>query len=456
MPHYDSRLLRAEARAYFRLAWPIVVAQLSFVSMGAVDTILAGRLGAPQLAAVAIGANVFFLSFVFFSGVFMAVSPIVAQRLGAGEAPQAIGGFVRGALALALLLGALWSLLLHLVRAPVLDLLHLAADTRAYADGYLRAVAWAPLPACINFAQRNAADAHGMTRLSLVSGLTGFVVNGVVGYGLMYGRLGLPALGPAGAGYALALADLAMVFVYAAQYHRAPRLRALRVLREGPWPWRAHAAQVLRLGLPIAAILTAEASLFQIGALLVARFGAETMAAHQIAINWASVMFMVPLSVGMAATVRVGHAAGAGDDAAVALRGRVGMLIGIAFALCSASFMLLAPHAIVALYTDIDAVARIAVGFIAYAALFQIVDCIQATAGGALRGIKDTRVPMLITIAAYWVVGLPLAATLALRTGLGPAGVWCGFIGGLTIAAAGLSTRFLRQTGAAKRSLHMS
>ncbi|MFT4047473.1 MAG: MATE family efflux transporter [Solimonas sp.] len=446
MQHLKSSALRHEAREYFRLAWPIVVAQLSFVSMGAVDTILAGRLGAAQLAAIAVGANVFFVGFVFFSGLFMSVSPIVAQQLGARRDPLEIGAFLRGALAVAAVAGAVWMLLLHLAREPVLGVLGLADDTRAYADAYLRALALAPIPICINFVQRNAADAHGLTRLSLVSGLSGFVVNGLLGYALMYGRLGLPALGPAGAGYALALADCTMVFVYAAQYFRSPLLRGLRIVREGPLPWRASARQVLRLGLPIAAILFAESSLFQLGGLMVARFGSETMAAHQIALNWASLMFMIPLSVGMAATVRVGHAAGAGDAAQIALRGRVGIVIGTAFALVSAGLMFLAPRLIVGLYTNVEAVATIAVGFLGYAALFQIVDCVQATANGALRGIKDTRVPMAITVLAYWVIGIPLAAWLTLRTPLGPAGVWCGFIGGLTIAAAGLATRFLRRT----------
>lgn len=451
MQHLESSALRREVREYFRLAWPIVVAQLSFVSMGTVDTILAGRLGAPQLAAVAVGANVFFLMFVFFSGLFMAVSPIVAQKIGAGRDAQEIGSFLRGALVLALIMGGLWVVLLDLVREPVLDLLSLTADTRAYADGYLRALLWTPIPTCINFAQRNAADAHGLTRLSLVSGVVGLLVNTCLGYALMYGHFGFPELGPRGAGYAVSTATLAMVFVYVAQYRSTPRLHALHVLKAGPWPWRAAAMQVLRLGLPIAAILTAEASLFQIGALLIAHFGAETMAAHQIAINWASLMFMVPLSIGMAATVRVGHAAGAGNMQAVALRGRAGMLIGVGFALFSASVMLIAPHAIVALYTNVEAVAHIAVGFLAYAAVFQIVDCIQATSGGALRGIKDTRVPMLITVMAYWVVGLPLAIVLIYKTTLGPSGVWCGFIGGLSVAAIGLSTRFLGQTRAAWR-----
>jgi len=444
MLHFFNPTFRAEARENLRLAWPIIAAQLTFVSMGVVDTILAGRLGAPQLAAVAVGANVFFLMFVFFSGLFMAVSPIVAQRIGGGQGPQEIGGFVRGALVLAVLMGLVWMTLLIVLREPILDVLGLEDETRRYADGYLRAIIWAPIPSCINFAQRNAADAHGLTRLSLVSAGVGFVVNGGFGYALMYGRFGFPAMGPTGAGYAMALADLSMVFVYMLQYRSTPRLKVLQLFRRGPWPWLRSAREVLRLGLPIAAILTAEASLFQIGALMVARFGSETMAAHQIAINFASVMFMIPLSIGMAATVRVSQAAGAGDAQAVALRGRVAMFIGIAFALCSASLMLLLPRVIVGVYTNVSAVAEIAVHLLAYAAIFQLVDCIQATANGALRGIKDTRMPMVVTITAYWIVGLPLAVWLAFGVGMGPAGVWCGFIGGLTIAAIGLSYRFLK------------
>lgn len=446
MQHFESSALRHEAREYFKLAWPIVIAQLSFVSMGAVDTILAGRLGAAQLAAIAVGANIFFVGFVFFSGLFMSVAPIVAQKIGARRDANEIGDFVRGALVIAVLVGLVWMALMHLVREPVLGILGLEDDTRAYASAYLKAVAFATLPACINFVQRNAADAHGLTRLSLVSGLCGFVVNGVLAYALMYGRFGLPALGPAGAGYALATADCTMVFVYAIQYFRSPVLRSLRIVGRAVLPWRESGQQILRLGLPIAAILFAESSLFQLGGLMVAHFGSETMAAHQIALNWASLMFMIPLSVGMAATVRVGHAAGAGDAEQVALRGRVGMAIGMGFALVSAAVMVIAPGLIVHLYTNVDAVATLAMGFLGYAAIFQIVDCLQATANGALRGIKDTRVPMAITVLAYWVIGIPLAAWLTLRTSLGPAGVWCGFIGGLTIAAIGLATRFLRRT----------
>ena len=447
-----SRSFRDEAREYCRLAWPIAAAQISFVSMSAVDTVLAGRLGAAQLAAVAVGANVFFLMFVFFSGLLMAVSPIVAQARGAQRPLAEIGAFLRGALLFALLAGLGWIALLWWVREPVLRLLALDTATQDFARGYMHTLLLAPLPFCLSFVQRNGADAHGLTRLSLVAGVVALGVNTVLAYGLMYGRLGMPEIGPAGAGYATAAGGAAMVLVYALQYRLTPALHALRLLAPCAWPWRAAARQILRLGLPSAAILSAEASLFQIGALLMSRFGGTAMAAHQIAINVASLSFMVPLSIGLAATVRVGLAAGAGDAAAAALRGRVGIVLSVAFALLAASVMALSPQLIARAYTTDAGVARLAASFLAYAAVFQLFDCVQATANGALRGIKDTRGPMLITVAAYWIVGLPLAVALAYYSPVGPAGIWCGFIGGLSIAAFGLSWRFLSRTRRQERA----
>lgn len=439
-------VLRTEARANLRLALPLIAAQLSFVSMGTVDTIFAGQLGASELAAVAVGSNAWFLVFVMFMGLSMAVSPIVAQRVGAQESPQQIGAFLRGALVLALILGALWVLLMRVAAVPVIEQLGLDARTTVFARDYLHALAWSGLPLSLCFFLRNGAEGHGLTRVPLFAGLTALFTNAGFDWLLMYGHWGFPQMGPEGCGWATVIASWAMLGVYLICYGRLPMLRALRLTRGG-WPrLRAEHAEVFRVGLPIAAIITAEAWLFCVGSLLIARFGADAMAAHQIAINFASLCFMVPTAIGMATTVRVGHAAGAGDAAAVALRGRVGILLGIGFACVSASFMALAPQLITGLYTRTAGVASVAAGFLAYAALFQIFDCVQATSNGALRGIKDTRVPMGITVIAYWVVGMPLATGLAFSAGLGPAGIWWGFIAGLALAAVGLSLRFLRQT----------
>lgn len=438
---------RAEAGANLRLALPLVLAQLTFVSMGTVDTMIAGRLGAEALAAVAVGANVWFMLFVPFWGLFMAVSPIVAQRMGANRPPAEAGAFLRGALVLALALGTAWMALMWLLAEPVLDLLALEPLTRAYAGDYIRAVAFGAIPFALFFALRNAAEGWGQTRATLWAGLAGFIFNAVLAYGLAHGRWGLPALGPVGCGVATALAGVVMVLAFLVMYRWHPALRHMALLRGS---WRRPAAErseILRLGLPIALIITAEAWLFLIGALLMARFGTEAVAAHQVAINFASITFMVPMSIGMATTVRVGYAAGAGAPREVLrLRGHAGIVLGAGFALVSASIMALLPHAIVGLYTDVESVARMAAGFLYYAAVFQFADCVQATANGALRGLKDTRVPMAITVSAYWLGGLPLAGVLAFGAGLGPPGVWVGFIGGLVLAAVGLTARFRHKT----------
>lgn len=440
--------LRAEVRANLRLALPIIATQFTFMGMGTVDTLMAGRLGGDALAAVAIGANVWFLLFIVFSGVLMACSPIVAQRIGAGRDPAQTGRFVRGTAGFALLLGLVWTLAMQLAAAPVVRLLNLGAVVSGYATDYMRAIAWGAVPFCLCFVARNVAEGHGLTRVALAAGVVGFCVNAVLDYVLMYGKLGLPALGPAGCAWATVIAGLTMASIYALLYLRLPQLRALQVFRRG-WPqMRGEAAEVLRLGLPIAAIVAAESWMFNICALLMARFGAEAVAAHQIAINVAALAFMVPLSIGFATTVRVGLAAGAGDVASARLRGQAGMLIGVGFSALSASVMALAPAAIIGLYTQASGVAGIAVSFLYLAALFQIFDCIQATANGALRGLKDTRMPMLITVGAYWIVGMPVAVWLAFDTGLGPRGIWWGFIVALAVAAAGLAARFLRRARA--------
>lgn len=438
--------LRAEAWENIRLALPLIATQLSFVSMGTVDTIFAGRLGAKPLAAVAVGSNVWFLFFVLFMGLFMSVSPIVAQRVGARQHPAQIGAFVSGALSLGVVMGVVWTIAVRLLGGPVLGLLKLDAETETMAHDYLLALSWGAVPFCLCFVLRNAAEGHGRVKVPLIASLTGLLVNIVFVYLLMYGHGGFPALGAEGCGWATTIAACAMVLIYLLLFPLTPQLRELDTVLMRLRPTLGEAREILRLGLPIAAIVSAEVSLFSIGALMMARFGSETVAAHQIAINFASLSFMVPLSIGLATTVRVGHAAGAGDAVGIALRGRVGIAMSAGYALFAAGIMGLLPGVIVGLYTNVEAVQTKAAAFLLFAAVFQLFDCVQASSNGALRGIKDTRGPMLITVLAYWAVGMPLAIGLAFYTPVGAQGIWWGFIAGLLVAAAGLLQRFLRKT----------
>jgi MATE family multidrug resistance protein len=448
MAAFDQNF-RAEARANLRLAGPLIAAQMAGIGMGVVDTIMAGRLGAEALAAVAVGSNVNVIFFVFFMGVLMACSPIVAHRAGAGEADHRVGGFVREAQLLALLLGALWVLLAHLTAAPVLMHLGLEPQTAQTAVDFLKAYSWSGLGMSQWFVLRFTAEGVGETAPTLYSGLLGLVSNAFLDWVFMYGHLGFPAMGAVGCGWATTISAALMALVMAWQFGRRDALRALHVFeRRGsafrpPVALKGDLREILHLGLPIALMLLAEASLFVIAALLMAQFGDRTVAAYQVAINFASVVFMIPLGIALATTVRVGQAAGAGQLAELRHRGKVGMQLGVLNAASNALVMVLIPGA---LYPDDAAIATQAVLFLWLAAAFQFFDGLQVTANGALRGLKDTRLPMAITVTAYWLVGMPAAIALGFYTPLAATGIWWGLTAGLGIAAIGLSVRFWRRT----------
>jgi multidrug resistance protein, MATE family len=434
-----SQRLRAETPALLRLAAPLVAAQMTFVAWGVLDTVMAGRIGARELAAIAVGANIWVQIFVFFMGICIACSPIVAQRFGGGQAPERIGGFVRGALLLALGMGVVWILALRLLARPAIDLLKLAPETAALAHDYVLAESWGGVLFCLSFVLRNSAEGLGLTRTVLWAGLAALIAK--FGFNLWFGEL----FGVVGFGWGTVAASAALLLAYTAQFLWVRRLRELQVFRREGWRLDAEALEIFRLGVPIGFILLAEVAFFGCTALLMARFGDTMVAAHQIAINFASISFMVPMGIGMAAAVRVGHAAGAGLPHEAAGRGQAAMILGLCFALFSAALMALLPEVIIAAYTRAPEVAGPAVTFLRLAALFQLFDCLQATANGALRGLKDTRVPMLITVAAYWLIGMPASYALAFGWDFGPNALWWGFTLGLGAAALGLSLRFLRR-----------
>ncbi len=441
----SSPAFRAEARANLRLALPLIAAQLIFMGFGVVDTIMAGRLGEQSLAAIGVGFNIWMPIFVMFMGVCMAVSPIVAQRIGAGRAPETIGDFFRQALLVALALGLIWTVLIVAIAAPLVAQLGLSAEAAQLAVRYLYIEAGSAIFFCFCFTQRYTMEGLGHTRPILVTGLTGFAVKLLANTALVFGNFGAPALGVAGAACGTVLASLVMALVYALQLTHLRKFRGLRLFR-GSFRVTPEAFEMLRLGLPIGLILLAEAGLFGAAALLMARFGDALVAAHLVAINFASVMFMVPLGLSLATTVRVGQAAGARDAAAVRFRGKVAMALSLGFALASAALMGLAPEAIVALYTQDANVAPAAATFLRIAALFQLADCLQCTVNGALRGIKDTRLPLAITLVAYWCVGMSVAYGMAFTLNYGPNALWWGLTAGLAAAPAGLSWRFLHKT----------
>ncbi|MBV8063536.1 MAG: MATE family efflux transporter, partial [Nevskia sp.] len=441
---------RAETRANLHLALPLIAAQLAGVGMTTIDTIFAGRLGPQALAAVAVGSNLSVILLVLFMGLYMACSPLIAHMVGAGEAPAHIGAFIRRALRFAWLGGIAWVLLLNLSAAPVLRLLGLAPDTTDIAIRFVRLLSVSGLGMSLWFTLRFSAEGLGQVRPILYAGVAGLLCNTLLDWLLLFGHFGLPRLGAPGCGVATSLSSLLMAGVLYVQFRRRRGLREPLLAAHGGCSEGAR--EILRIGLPIGLILLAEAGLFVLTAMLMARFGEATVAAYQVAINFAAVVFMIPVGIALATTVRVGHAAGAGEHAAARFRGLVGMGLGLGNAASNAAIMALFGGLIAGLYTEDAGIAGQAAHFLLLAAFFQFFDGLQSTANGALRGIKDTRLPMLITLVSYWLVGLPVAWWLAFRLGLGPDGLWWGLTAGLGAAAFGLALRYWRQTGTALRA----
>lgn len=448
--HTGSLLYRltTEWRALLALAIPIVIAQLANTAMGFVDTMMAGRVSPVDLAAVALGNSIWLPIFLFMSGVLLATTAKVSRAFGAGDSER-IGPLVRQALWLGALIGSLLGVVMWNAE-PLLQALNIDPELIRPAMGYLRAIACGFPPVAIYLVLRCYSDALGRTRPSMVIGLLGLLINIPVNYIFIYGKLGVPAMGGVGCGWATAIVMAFMAVAMAVWVRWAPYYQEHQVFGRFARPVLREHVALLTLGLPIGVSIFAEASIFSIIALLIGGLGAATVAGHQIALNFSSLVFMVPYSLGMATTVRIGQTLGAGKPIEARFAAYVAMLTALIVACVSASYMTLLRTEIAAIYTQDPEVLTLAAALIIYAAIFQFSDAVQVTAAGALRGYQDTRMTMLITLFAYWGIGLPTGYALGLTdifgAAQGPAGLWQGLIAGLTCAALLLGFR-LRHLG---------
>lgn len=439
--------VRTEVSRTLGLAVPIVGAQLAQMSMSFVDVVMVGRLGTGALAAAVLGSTTFFTLALICIGVILAVNPTVSQAIGAGDETEAARAARQG-LWLALILGTPLTLALGWAEEGLL-LTGQAPATAALAGDYLGAIRWGLVPNLSFAALRGFYEGTGRARPVLLATLVGVGVNVFCNDLLMYGRWGLPALGLEGTGWSSAIVMAVMAFSLATGLRVSQELRRFGVLTGLRRPDPAMLRELVRLGLPIGATLGLEAGLFTVGTYIVGQFGETALAAHQIALNAASFTFMVPLGIGMASTVRVGQQIGAGNPVGARRAGFVAIGLGATFMAGAALFLWLRPQWIIAIYagTSPEAdLADLAATLLGIAAVFQIVDGIQATASGALRGLKDTRVPMLIGAVAYWGVGMGTGVSLAFGAGWGSRGLWWGLTAGLAAAAVLLVARFARRT----------
>jgi len=440
--HPERAHLWHEVRATVRLALPLICAQVAAIGSNVIDAVLAGHVSAHGLGAVAVGASIWSLAIVSGIGMMMAVPPSVAQLDGAGRRIE-VGSVFHQALWLALGMGVLlWFAVRH--AGPLIDMIGVTPSLRHDVQRFLLAISWGAPALTIYFALRGLSEGLSMTRPSMYFSLGGLVLLVPLGYVLMFGKLGIPPQGAHGCGVATAIVlwlemlAFGIYVIFRRNYH------GLGLFERFEGPDLRRIGQLMHIGLPMAVSLLAEAGLFVATALIIATLGEDVIASHQVALNIASLFFMIPLGLAMAITVRVGNAVGRGDERGVRYAGFCGIGLTLVTQLFSAALMLIFPHYIAALYTHDPKVIALAVQLIMLAGLFQFSDGVQVAANGALRGLKDTRVPMAITLFAYWIVGMPVGWWLTFHHGMGARGMWIGLIAGLSVAAVMLFTRFWR------------
>jgi MATE family multidrug resistance protein len=436
--------LGREARATARLALPLVAAQVLAMGMGVIDTLLAGNLGTDVLAAVTIGTQIWVLAMLLVFGLLLALTPITAQFDGAGRR-DAVGEVFRQGLWLALAIGLVLGVGLN-AAIPLLGWIGVDPAIVPEAARLVAAISWGVPALALSVACAKLSDGLSLTKPSMYFNGLALAILLPVAWVLMYGKLGFPRLGAAGAGYAHAIALWIQALAFLAYVARRERYREARLFTRFDWPDFRMQGNLLEVGAPMAVALFMEGSLFVIVALLVGRLGEIPTGAHAIALNVASLTFMLPLGVALATTVRVGNAVGRRDPSGIAWAAIGGLALVLATQAFSVTLMVVLPRPIAGLYSDDQAVISLAVTLLVFAAIFQFSDGIQTLAAGALRGLNDTAVPALITIVAYWGVGLPVSWWLGFEAGLGAPGLWVGLIAGLSAAALLLATRFVRRT----------
>ncbi len=442
----DKQNFYREASITFTLGLPVIIAQLLQMSMNFVDTVMAGNLSPITLAAVAVGGALLMPFLMLAAGILMAVNPIVSQLKG-GRNFGDIGVKARQGLWLSLLLAVPLFFIIRNLKI-VMIWMNVTPAIIPVALGYMDAFSWGVFPLSVYMALRYFNEGLSVTRPGMYMALLGLLVNIPANYILMYGKLGFPALGAAGIGYASALSMLVMftgMLAFTVNYKPYNRFKIFSRFRLPEW---THLKELINIGVPIGISATMEVTMFAIAGLLIASLGTVAIAGHQIALNFAAITFMIPFGISTAITTRVGDAVGKRNAAQVRSRGFIGIALATAFMCFTAILMLTVPHFIAGIYTDSEAVIEVAVSLLFMAAIFQISDGLQVSSYGALRGIKDTKIPMFVNLIAYWLIGLPLGYYLGIIRGVGPQGLWIGLIAGLSVAAILHNVRFWWKTKA--------
>ena len=431
-------------KSLMKLAYPILIAQLIQNLMGFADTVMAGRVSPTDMAAVAVASSIWLPLILTIYGLIMALAAIVSQLAGAKKfedvaKPVYQTGWI------ALFLGCSLIIIYYLAAPLVQQQVSLEPQLKSLMFDYLNYIVWGAPGFCLYLVLRNYAEGLSHTKPTMIISIIGLMINIPANYIFIYGEFGAPELGGAGCGIATALVYWVMFIAMFIYVLISKKLKHAPLFNQFYWPDWSEIKTVLTIGVPIAMSLLFEVSLFAVVAIILAPFGAEVVASHQIAINFSGLVFMVPLSLAMAVTIKVGFAVGNNDFEGAKQLCKDSVAFGLLIAVITAFGTLLFREQIAQIYTTDIKVLTLAANLMFLAALFQFSDAIQVISAGALRGYKDTKSILYITFISYWVIGLSLGATLGLTDWIvepiGPYGFWIGFISGLTAAAIMLAIR---------------
>lgn len=412
--------------------------------MGFTDTLMAARYGAEDLAAVALGSGIWLPVVISLGGLLMATTPMVANHAGSDQLRRTRLIFHQGIL-IALLAGAAaWLILRNM--APVLDLMQVTGSLKDKTLSYLDALSWGIPGMMLYQGARSYSEGLGKTQPLMKIALFALLCNIPLNYLLIYGKLGFPELGGVGCGWATTIVMWIMALTTGCYLHYSRHFRSLFLITL-PRPRAKYFFTILKIGVPIGFTLLIEVSMFTVIALLIARLGENVIAAHQITLSFTGMLFMIPLSISMALTIRIGQFIGRRDLVSARITARNGYAIVGITSIISCSLIAILSVQIASLYSGDSTIIQLASSLLLIAAIFQIPDAIQVASAGILRGHKDTAVPLMIVFTAYWLIGLPLGYALGLTDIIVPAtgarGFWLGMIAGLSVGAILLLLRYL-------------
>lgn len=433
-----------QTKSLLKLAYPILIAQLIQNLMGFADTVMAGRVSSTDMAAVAVASSVWLPLILTFSGIMMALAAIVSQYAGANDYNKVAKATFQTAW-IGIFLGGSLIIINAIVSPMIYQQVGLESNLKQLMFDYLDYIVWGGPAFCLYLVLRNYSEGLSHTRPTMIISIIGLLINIPANYIFIYGEFGMPALGGAGCGVATAIVYWVMFLSMLIYALVSKHLKHASLFEKIYWPDWSEIRAILAVGVPIAFSLLFEVSLFAAVAIILAPFGAEVVASHQIAINFSGLVFMVPLSLAMAVTIKVGFAVGNKDYSGAKELCKYSVILGLLIAVVTAVATLVFRVEIASIYTNEIEVVELAASLMFLAALFQFSDAIQVISAGALRGYKDTTSILIITFVSYWLVGLSIGLVLGLTDWvipkIGPYGFWIGFISGLTTAAIFLAWR---------------